>query len=86
MSLPTNLPPRTFTPSPANWKSLRTATIQPDNSDSHREQAVCPDNSKVKAREDRASGHERVQIRQQPQVLRDKGLLIHTERGLRHLP
>jgi len=40
MSLPTNLPPRTSTPSPANWKSLRTATIQPDNSDSHREQAV----------------------------------------------
>jgi hypothetical protein len=41
---------------------------------------------KAKAREGRASGRERVHIRQQLQILRDAGLLLHVERGCWRLP
>jgi hypothetical protein len=41
---------------------------------------------KAKAREGRASGRERVQIRQQLQILRDAGLLIHLGRDEWELP
>jgi hypothetical protein len=41
---------------------------------------------KAKAREGRANGRERVQIRQQLQELRDLGFLLHVERGVWRLP
>ncbi|MGP8020432.1 MAG: hypothetical protein ACLPRE_05505 [Limisphaerales bacterium] len=40
----------------------------------------------MKAHKSRASGHERVHICQQLQVLRDAGLLLHIGRGEWKLP